>query len=107
MKERFSIDRKNFPGPVVVTGAGGCIGSWVLSLLARGLTQHLQLDANMIPTAKALKTAGSPVIMMQGVGGTWPSSLAGAPSVWAHLLDADFHPSEGLHACPAITKGSS
>jgi nucleoside-diphosphate-sugar epimerase len=35
VKERFSIDRKNFPGPVVVTGAGGCIGSWVLSLLAR------------------------------------------------------------------------
>jgi nucleoside-diphosphate-sugar epimerase len=35
VKQRFSIDRKDFPGPVVVTGAGGCIGSWVLSLLAR------------------------------------------------------------------------
>jgi len=35
MKERFSIDRASFPGPVVVTGAGGCIGSWVLALLAR------------------------------------------------------------------------
>ena len=35
MKERFSIDRESFPGPVVVTGAGGCIGSWVLALLAR------------------------------------------------------------------------
>lgn len=75
------------------------------ALLARGLTQHIQLDESMIPTAQALKAAGSPVIMMQGAGGTWPSSLAGAPAVWAHLLDADFHPSEGLHACPAITKG--
>src|SRR5882672_1645378 len=35
MKERFSIDRASFPGPVVVTGAGGCIGSWVLALLVR------------------------------------------------------------------------
>ena len=74
-------------------------------LLARGLTQHIQLDEAMIPTAKALKAAGSPVIMMQGVGGTWPASLAGALSVWAHVLDAGFQPSEGLHACPAITKG--
>jgi len=32
--ELFSVDRANFSGPVVVTGAGGCIGSWVLSLLA-------------------------------------------------------------------------
>ena len=35
MKERFSVDQESFPGPVVVTGAGGCIGSWVLALLAR------------------------------------------------------------------------
>jgi len=35
VKELFSIDRASFPGPVVVTGAGGCIGSWVLALLAR------------------------------------------------------------------------
>jgi nucleoside-diphosphate-sugar epimerase len=31
----FSVDRANFPGPVLVTGAGGCIGSWALSLLAQ------------------------------------------------------------------------
>src|SRR5713226_6871136 len=35
VKQRFSVDRESFPGPVVVTGAGGCIGSWVLALLAR------------------------------------------------------------------------
>jgi nucleoside-diphosphate-sugar epimerase len=35
VKELFSIDRASFPGPVVVTGAGGCIGSWVLALLVR------------------------------------------------------------------------
>jgi nucleoside-diphosphate-sugar epimerase len=44
VKERFSIDRKNFPGPVVVTGAGGCIGSWVLSLLARAGVEACAFD---------------------------------------------------------------
>jgi nucleoside-diphosphate-sugar epimerase len=44
VKERFSIDRKNFPGPVVVTGAGGCIGSWVLALLARAGVEACAFD---------------------------------------------------------------
>jgi nucleoside-diphosphate-sugar epimerase len=35
LAERFKVDRSSFPGPVLVTGAGGCIGSWVLALLAR------------------------------------------------------------------------
>jgi len=44
VKERFSIDRESFPGPVVVTGAGGCIGSWVLALLARAGVPACALD---------------------------------------------------------------
>src|SRR5437016_13240444 len=44
MKERFSIDRANFSGPVLVTGAGGCIGSWVLALLARAGVPACALD---------------------------------------------------------------
>ncbi len=75
------------------------------ALLARGLTQHIRPDESMIPTALALKAAGSPVIMMQGIGGNWPASLAGTPAAWAHLLDPGFQPSEELHACPAITRG--
>ena len=35
LSDRFSVDKASFPGPVLVTGAGGCIGSWVLALLAR------------------------------------------------------------------------
>jgi nucleoside-diphosphate-sugar epimerase len=30
---RFPIDSAGFDGPVLVTGAGGCIGSWTLALL--------------------------------------------------------------------------
>jgi nucleoside-diphosphate-sugar epimerase len=35
LADRFKADRASFPGPVLVTGAGGCIGSWVLALLSR------------------------------------------------------------------------
>jgi len=35
LAERFKVERASFPGPVLVTGSGGCIGSWVLALLAR------------------------------------------------------------------------
>jgi nucleoside-diphosphate-sugar epimerase len=44
LAERFKVDRASFPGPVLVTGAGGCIGSWVLSLLARSGVAACALD---------------------------------------------------------------
>lgn len=74
-------------------------------LLARGLTQHIHLDEKMIPTAKALQDAGSPVIMMEGQSGPFPYRLAGEKSEWAHQFDPGFTPKEEVHACPAITRG--
>jgi nucleoside-diphosphate-sugar epimerase len=44
VSEPFFVDRASFPGPVVVTGAGGCIGSWVLALLARAGVSACALD---------------------------------------------------------------
>lgn len=35
MIERFPVRASDYPGPVLVTGAGGCIGSWALALLVR------------------------------------------------------------------------
>jgi nucleoside-diphosphate-sugar epimerase len=32
---RFPVDKADFDGPVLVTGAGGCIGSWALTLLVK------------------------------------------------------------------------
>ena len=58
-------------------------------LLARGITQHIRLDAKMIPTAKALQAAGSPVIVMEGKAGAWPYPLAGDPALWAHQYPPD------------------
>jgi len=46
LAERFKVDRVDFPGPVLVTGAGGCIGSWVLALLARSGVQACAFDVS-------------------------------------------------------------
>lgn len=74
-------------------------------LLARGLTQHIQLDTNHIPVALALRAAGSPVIMMQGAGGPWPAQLAGHATNWAHRLDAGYKPESYVKPCLGSTTG--
>ena len=33
--DQYPVKSEDFHGPVLVTGAGGCIGSWVLALLER------------------------------------------------------------------------
>ena len=43
---KFSVDRASFPAPVLVTGAGGCIGSWVFSLLVRSGVQACAFDVS-------------------------------------------------------------
>jgi nucleoside-diphosphate-sugar epimerase len=35
MLERFPVRRADFDGPVLITGAGGCIGSWAMALPTR------------------------------------------------------------------------
>jgi len=48
MFDFFPVSAKEFDGPVLVTGAGGCIGSWALALLEHaGVEVHafdLQID---------------------------------------------------------------
>jgi len=44
MLEYFKIDAKNYGGPVLVTGAGGCIGSWALALLTRAGVPAVAFD---------------------------------------------------------------
>jgi nucleoside-diphosphate-sugar epimerase len=41
---RFPVDKADFDGPVLVTGAGGCIGSWVLALLTRAGVRAVAFD---------------------------------------------------------------
>ena len=44
MIDFFPVDKADFPEPVIVTGAGGCIGSWVLHLLQRSGVNVVALD---------------------------------------------------------------
>ncbi|HUE14061.1 MAG TPA: hypothetical protein VMR25_07850 [Planctomycetaceae bacterium] len=74
-------------------------------LLARGLTQHIRLDPKLIETAFAIQRAGSPVIVIEGGGGTFPASLAGDPSTWAHQFDAGYKPKDYTRPCPSLHAG--
>ena len=44
MFKNFKVDAKDFDGPVLVTGASGCIGSWALSLLVEAGVPVFALD---------------------------------------------------------------
>ncbi len=44
MFENFKVNAKDFDGPVLVTGASGCIGSWVLALLVEAGVPVYALD---------------------------------------------------------------
>ena len=33
--DKFLVDKSRFDGTVMVTGAGGCIGAWVVAILQR------------------------------------------------------------------------
>jgi nucleoside-diphosphate-sugar epimerase len=41
---RFPVDKASFDGPVLVTGAGGCIGSWTLALLTNAGVPAVAFD---------------------------------------------------------------
>lgn len=44
MFEHFSVNRADYDGPVLITGAGGCIGSWAMALLARAGVAAVAFD---------------------------------------------------------------
>jgi len=46
MFERFPVLGADFGGPVLVTGAGGCIGSWAIALLVRAGVPVVVYDLN-------------------------------------------------------------
>ena len=44
LTESFLFDKTRIDGPVLVTGAGGCIGSWVLAILSRSAIPCVAFD---------------------------------------------------------------
>ncbi len=58
MLDRFPVDGGAFSGPVLVTGAGGCIGSWTLALLVNAGVKVRAFDL--------VKDARRPALLMSG-----------------------------------------
>jgi nucleoside-diphosphate-sugar epimerase len=44
MFQYFPVDRADYDGPVLITGAGGCIGSWAMALLVRAGVPAVAFD---------------------------------------------------------------
>ena len=54
LTDKFLVDRNNFSGPVLVTGAGGCIGAWVVAILARSGVNVIASDLSSNKSRAAL-----------------------------------------------------
>jgi nucleoside-diphosphate-sugar epimerase len=72
---RFPIDRASFDGAVLVTGAGGCIGSWVLALLTNAHIPAVAFDLS--------DDRRRPRLLMAD------EQLAGIPWVTADIADTE------------------
>lgn len=54
LTDDFLVDPGLFSGPVLVTGAGGCIGSWVCSILTRSGVKVIASDLKRSPDRASL-----------------------------------------------------
>ena len=50
----FLIDKQQFSGPVLVTGAGGCIGAWTCAILSRSGVPVIASDLTKRPTRASM-----------------------------------------------------
>ena len=69
MFNQFKINQKDFDGPVLVTGAGGCIGSWALSLLVDAGVTVAAMDLSEDKRRPKLLMADSEIAGVQWLTG--------------------------------------
>ena len=77
MIKHFRIDPNDFNGPVLVTGAGGCIGSWVLTLLVDAGVPVAAMDLTEDKRRPRLLMADSELAQVQWFTG----DIADTPAV--------------------------
>ena len=46
LTDPFLIEKNTFKSPIIVTGAGGCIGSWIMSILCRSNIECVGIDVS-------------------------------------------------------------
>jgi nucleoside-diphosphate-sugar epimerase len=69
MLEQFHVNGSDFEGPVLVTGAGGCIGSWALSLLVDAGVKTVAFDLTEDKRRPRLLMAESDLAKVQWLTG--------------------------------------
>ncbi len=69
MFDLFPISRSDFDGRVLVTGAGGCIGSWALTLLTRAGVPVAAFDLSEDMRRPALLMSGAELSNVQWLSG--------------------------------------
>ena len=83
LKQRFTARREDFEGPVLVTGSGGCIGSWVIAILVRAGIPTVAFDLAKDRRRPSLLTAETDLDAV-----TWTSGDVADPEALARVVSA-------------------
>jgi nucleoside-diphosphate-sugar epimerase len=88
---RFPVDKASFDGPVLVTGAGGCIGSWALALLTNAGVPALAFDLSDDPRRPRLLMTEEELARIPWITGDIADTEAVAGTVARHDIRAIIH----------------
>jgi nucleoside-diphosphate-sugar epimerase len=88
---RFPVAKANFDGPVLVTGAGGCIGSWTLALLANADVPAVAFDLSDDRRRPRLLMTEDELAQIPWVTGDIADTEAVADAMAAHDIRAIIH----------------
>jgi nucleoside-diphosphate-sugar epimerase len=88
---RFPIDRAGFDGPVLVTGAGGCIGSWTLALLTHAGLPAVAFDLSADQRRPQLLMTEEELAKVPWITGDIADTEAVSAAVAQHDIRAIIH----------------
>jgi nucleoside-diphosphate-sugar epimerase len=88
---RFPVDEASFDGPVLVTGAGGCIGSWTLALLTNAGVPAVAFDLSDDRRRPRLLMTEAELAEVPWVTGDIADARAVADAVAQHGIRAIIH----------------
>ena len=91
MLEHFPVDKADFDGPVLITGAGGCIGSWATALLVRAGVPVVVYDLSDDRRRPRLLMAEEQLARVTWVTGDIADTAAVAAVVAEHRVRAIVH----------------
>jgi nucleoside-diphosphate-sugar epimerase len=91
MLDRFPVDKADFDGPVLITGAGGCIGSWALALLLRAGVPVVAYDLSDDRRRPRLLASEQELARVTWVTGDIADTRAVADVVATHGVRAIIH----------------